>query len=124
MARYTEELRDLIDYHAFVQYCFDTQWQALRTYAHEQGAIAKTRFSYEKHRRKLVLNVDAVEGEYEGMHASRTYEVKMTLDRKPRRVKVEGKKVKDVVWDKARKTATFCAEHPDTAQPLEIKIKL
>ena len=94
------------------------------TYAHENGAIAKTRFSYEKNRRKLVLNVDAVEGEYEGMHANRTYEVKMTLDRKPRRVRVAGKKVKDIFWDKERKTATFCAEHPDTAQPLEVKIKL
>jgi alpha-glucosidase (family GH31 glycosyl hydrolase) len=94
------------------------------TYEHENGAIAKTRFSYEKNRRKLVLNVDAVEGRFEGMHASRTYDVKMTLDRQPRRVKVAGKRVKDVVWDKERKVVTFCAEHPDTAQSLEIKIKL
>ena len=58
------------------------------------------------------------------MHASRTYEVKMTLDRKPRRVKVAGKKVKGVIWDKERKIATFCAAHPDTAQPLEVKVRL
>ena len=37
VARYRELLREQIDYHAFVQYCFDSQWQALRAYAHEQG---------------------------------------------------------------------------------------
>ena len=37
MARYAAELADLMDYHAFVQYCFDSQWQALREYAHEKG---------------------------------------------------------------------------------------
>ena len=37
VARYAQELRELVDYHAFVQYCFDEQWQALRAYAHEQG---------------------------------------------------------------------------------------
>ena len=58
------------------------------------------------------------------MHTSRTYEVKMTLARKPRRIKADGRRIKDFVWDKERKTVTFCAGHPDTAQPLEVKIKL
>jgi len=37
MARYARELREEVDYHAFVQFCFDTQWQALQAYAHAQG---------------------------------------------------------------------------------------
>ncbi|MBQ1168227.1 MAG: DUF5110 domain-containing protein [Bacteroidales bacterium] len=94
------------------------------TYEHENGAIARTRFSYEKKGRRLTLAVDPVEGSYEGMHTSRTYEVKMTLARKPRRIKADGRRIKDFVWDKERKTLTFCAGHPDTAQPLEVKIKL
>lgn len=94
------------------------------TYEHENGAIARTRFSYEKKGRRLTLAVDPVEGSYEGMHNSRTYEVKMTLARKPRRIKADGRRIKDFVWDKERKTVTFCAGHPDTAQPLEVKIKL
>ena len=94
------------------------------TYEHENGAIAKTSFSYCKKGRKLLLKVDPVEGSYEGMHTSRTYEMKVTLPKVPRRVKVDGKRVRKVEWDRERKVFTFCAEHPDTAQPLEVKIKL
>ncbi|MBP5505606.1 MAG: DUF5110 domain-containing protein [Bacteroidales bacterium] len=93
------------------------------TYEHENGAIAKTRFSYEKKGRKLVFTVDPVEGSYEGMHASRTYEMKVTLKRMPRRVKVDGKRVRHIEWDKETKVLTFCAEHPDTAKPLSIRIR-
>ena len=37
VSRYSDELHDLIDYHYFVQYCFDGQWQDLKTYAHDKG---------------------------------------------------------------------------------------
>ena len=35
--RWTEELRDEIDYHAFVQLLFFRQWEKLRIYAHKKG---------------------------------------------------------------------------------------
>lgn len=37
MARYREQLRDEIDFQSFLQFCFHTQWQRLRAYAHENG---------------------------------------------------------------------------------------
>ena len=93
------------------------------TYAHEQGAIAKTRFSYEKKRRKLEITVDPVEGSYDGMHASRVYEMKVTLKKIPRRVRVNGKRVRNMEWDRTTKVATFWVEHPDTSKPLAIRIR-
>lgn len=93
------------------------------TYAHEQGAIAKTRFSYEKKRRRLDITVDPVEGSYEGMHASRVYEMKLTLKKVPRRVRVNGKRVRKMEWDREKKVLTFFAEHPDTSEPLSIRIR-
>ncbi len=93
------------------------------TYAHEQGAIARTRFSYVQEGGRLKIAVDPVQGSYEGMYASRVYEMKVTLARKPRSVKVAGKKVKDFTYD-GRGVLTFTAEHPDTAQSLEMEIRL
>ena len=93
------------------------------SYAHEQGAIAKTRFSYEKKRRTLKMYVDPVEGSFEGMHTSRVYEVKVTLKRAPRRIRVGGRRVRNFEWDNEKKVATFFAEHPDTAMPLTIRIR-
>ena len=37
VARYRAELAEEIGFHLFLQYQFDRQWQALLTYAHEQG---------------------------------------------------------------------------------------
>lgn len=93
------------------------------SYAHEQGAIAKTRFSYEKKRRTLKMFVDPVEGSFEGMHTSRVYEVKVTLKRAPRKIRVGGRKVRNFEWDREKKVVTFFAEHPDTAMPLTIRIR-
>jgi alpha-glucosidase (family GH31 glycosyl hydrolase) len=93
------------------------------SYAHEQGAIAKTRFSYEKKRRILKMFVDPVEGSFEGMHTSRVYEVKVTLKRAPRKIRVGGRKVRNFEWDREKKVVTFFAEHPDTAMPLTIRIR-
>ncbi|MBO4417567.1 MAG: DUF5110 domain-containing protein [Bacteroidales bacterium] len=93
------------------------------TYAHEDGVIAKTRFSYEKKRRKLEFTVDPVEGSYEGMHASRVYEMKVTLKKIPRRIRVNGKRVRNMEWDRTTKVATFWVEHPDTSKPLAIRIR-
>ena len=93
------------------------------SYAHEQGAIAKTRFSYEKKRRTLKMYVDPVEGSFEGMHTSRVYEVKVTLKRAPRKIRVGGRRVRNFEWDREKKVATFFAEHPDTAMPLTIRIR-
>ncbi|MBQ7457870.1 MAG: DUF5110 domain-containing protein [Bacteroidales bacterium] len=93
------------------------------TYAHEQGAIAKTRFSYEKKRRRLDITVDPVEGSYEGMHAGRVYEMKVTLKKIPRRVRANGKRVRNMEWDRTTKVATFWVEHPDTSKPLAIRIR-
>lgn len=93
------------------------------TYAHEQGAIARTRFSYAQAGGRLKIEVDPVQGSFEGMYASRVYEMKVTLARKPRSVKVAGKKVKDFTYD-GRGTLNFIAEHPDTAQSLEMEIRL
>ncbi len=93
------------------------------TYRHEDGAIAKTRFSYEKKRRRLDITVDPVEGSYEGMYASRVYEMKLTLKKVPRRVRVNGKRVRKMEWDREKKVLTFFAEHPDTSEPLSIRIR-
>lgn len=93
------------------------------SYAHEQGAIAKTRFSYEKKRRTLKMFVDPVEGSFEGMHTCRVYEVKVTLKRAPRKIRVGGRKVRNFEWDREKKVVTFFAEHPDTAMPLTIRIR-
>ena len=37
MAHYRELLHDELDFHRFLQYCFHTQWQQLREYAHANG---------------------------------------------------------------------------------------
>lgn len=37
VAYYTSILQDEIDFHRFIQYCFHTQWHALKTYAKEKG---------------------------------------------------------------------------------------
>ena len=37
MAYYRELLHDELDFHRFLQFCFHTQWQRLREYAHENG---------------------------------------------------------------------------------------
>ena len=39
MAHYRELLHDELDFHRFLQYCFHTQWQRLREYAHENGVL-------------------------------------------------------------------------------------
>lgn len=39
MAHYRELLQDELDFHRFLQYCFHTQWQRLREYAHENGVL-------------------------------------------------------------------------------------
>lgn len=93
------------------------------TYDHEKGAIARTRFSYEKSGRELQISVDPVQGSYNGMHANRVYEMQITLDRSPRSIRVGDTRIKKFEWDKQRRVVTFFAEHPDTAQPLAIRIR-
>lgn len=93
------------------------------TYDHENGAYAKTRFSYVKSAKVLEFKVDPVVGQFNGMHSSRTYEMKVTLPRKPRSVKVAGEKIKDFSYDE-KGVLSFCATHPDTAAPLEINVRL
>ena len=93
------------------------------SYDHEKGAYAKTRFSYEKSAKMLEFNVDPVEGQFKGMHSSRTYEMKVTLPRKPRSINVSGEKVKDFDYGPDG-ILSFFASHPDTGQPLQVKIKL
>ena len=68
--------------------------------------------------------MDPVEGSYDGLHTGRVYEMKITLERKPRSISSGLTRIKEYEWDDERSILTFCAVHPDTAQPLEIKIKL
>ena len=39
MAYYRELLHDELDFQRFLQFCFHTQWQRLREYAHENGVL-------------------------------------------------------------------------------------
>ena len=93
------------------------------SYEHENGAFATTRFSYAKSGKVLTFRVDPVQGKYDGMYTSRTYEMCVTLPGKPRSIKVAGEKVKDYNYGQ-NGLLTFCASHPDTSRPLEIEVRL
>ena len=68
------------------------------SYGYEQGLVARTRFVCSQKDQLVTLTVDPVQGSFENMPARHAWNFEFHLDRKPVRVKMNGKKTKDWLW--------------------------
>ena len=69
------------------------------SYDYENGAISSTLFECNQSGKNVSIVVNPVEGSYNGMPAARNYSFEVRCTSKPRKVLVNGTKVKDWTWE-------------------------
>ena len=69
------------------------------SYEYENGAISSTLFECSQSGKNVSIVVNPVQGSYKGMPAARNYSFEVRCTSKPRKVLVNGTKVKDWTWE-------------------------
>ena len=69
------------------------------SYEYENGAISSTLFECSQSGKNVSIVVNPVQGSYKGMPAARNYSFEVRCTSKPRKVLVNGAKVKDWTWE-------------------------
>ena len=69
------------------------------SYAYEQGLVASTLFSCSQKAKGVEVKVAPVSGSFENMPMQRDYRFEVALERKPGKLLVNGKAVKDWTWN-------------------------
>ena len=92
------------------------------SYAYENGAVSSTLFECSENGKSVKIVANAVQGSYEGMPAARNYSFEVRCTSKPRKVLVNGSKVKDWTW--ADETLTVNAGSCPIDKNTEISINL
>ena len=69
------------------------------SYDYENGAISSTLFECNQSGKNVSIVVNPVKGSYNGMPAARNYSFEVRCTSKPRKVLVNGTKVKDWTWE-------------------------
>ena len=69
------------------------------SYEYENGAISSTLFECSQNGKNVSIVVNPVQGSYKGMPAARNYSFEVRCTSKPRKVLVNGAKVKDWTWE-------------------------
>ena len=69
------------------------------SYAYENGAISSTLFECKQDGKAVDIRVNPVQGGYEGIPEARNYSFEVRCTSKPRKVIVNGAKVKDWTWE-------------------------
>lgn len=92
------------------------------SYGYEEGLVAVTRFSCSSGAKSVRVRVEPVEGSFENMPSARDYSFEVALERKPRKVFVDGKSVKGWTWQdgKLLVSAVSCP----VSQELNLNIQL
>ena len=69
------------------------------SYEYENGAISSTLFECSQSGKNVSIVVNPVQGSYKGMPSARNYSFEVRCTSKPRKVLVNGAKVKDWTWE-------------------------
>jgi alpha-glucosidase len=81
------------------------------TYNFETGAIAATRFECRQSGQKIEFTVFPVEGSYDGIYRSRTYELEIDAPQRPTQVQVNNVPVTD--WQYSDNNKVLVTLHQD-----------
>ena len=92
------------------------------SYAYEQGAVCSTLFECTQQGRGIEVRVNPVKGSYEGMPEERNYAFDIRCTSKPRKVSVNGEKIKDWTWED--NTLKVPARQTAVSQNLTLKVTL
>ena len=92
------------------------------SYAYEQGAVCSTLFECTRQGRGIEVRVNPVKGSYEGMPEERNYAFDIRCTSKPRKVSVNGEKIKDWTWED--NTLKVPARQTAVSQNLTLKVTL
>jgi alpha-glucosidase (family GH31 glycosyl hydrolase) len=74
------------------------------SYAYETGAIAATRFECRQNGKIVEFTINPVQGTYKGMPSKRTYELEVCSGKRPSRIFLGNKRIKDWTFGKDNKT--------------------
>ena len=69
------------------------------SYEYENGAISSTLFESHASAKSVTITANAVKGSYKGMPLARNYSFDVRCTSKPKKVLVNGRKVKDWTWE-------------------------
>ena len=69
------------------------------SYEYENGAISSTLFECSQNGKNVSIVINPVQGSYKGMPSARNYSFEVRCTSKPRKVLVNGTKVKDWTWE-------------------------
>jgi len=93
------------------------------SYGYEEGRISYTKFECEESGKKVKLTVNPVQGTFENMPSTRTYTLQVALDKKPSRVMLNGKAVRDWVWTDCGKMS-LTLKDVSVSEKIEVICKL
>ena len=92
------------------------------SYEYENGAISSTLFECSQNGKAADITVNPVQGSYKGMPEARNYSFEVRCTSKPRKVLVNGTKVKDWTWED--NTLKVSAGKVGTDQTCKLRIQL
>ena len=72
------------------------------SYEYEKGAIASTKFECIERGKEIEFTIYLVEGRFNGIPESRDYELEFLTNRKPARIAVDGKNIKDWSYNEGK----------------------
>jgi alpha-glucosidase (family GH31 glycosyl hydrolase) len=78
-----------------------------KTFQHEQGETAATRFECNQTGKSITFTVHPVSGHYEGMYLSRSYQLEMACPPYPAHVQIDGKAVGDWRYEQGKITVNL-----------------
>ena len=90
------------------------------TYDYEEGKFAKTRFESADSEKETEFTIFAAGGTYNGMYQSRTYELEITIPKKPARVLVNKKEISGWKYDSDKVMLTVNQNNVREKQTIKI----